>query len=127
MARKVIILARIIGLPLTLETLSVENIVPEPIRDVASTDEFMRKLPHFDAHFNKLNRDAASNGHVLRYVGLVDSTDPAKCCVKLITCVLGYSIGFLSFLSFSLYLSFPYPLFLPLYCLPLPFLPPPIF
>ncbi|KAG0213222.1 hypothetical protein BGX33_003061 [Mortierella sp. NVP41] len=70
-ARKVIILGRVAGLDLTQETVQVENIVPELLRN-ASPEEFMSKLPEFDAHFEKLNQEAIQNGQVLRYVGLVD-------------------------------------------------------
>ncbi|KAI1299509.1 hypothetical protein EDD11_006472 [Mortierella claussenii] len=70
-ARKVIILGRVAGLDLTQETVQVENIVPELLRN-ASPQDFMAKLPEFDAHFEKLNQDAVQNNQVLRYVGLVD-------------------------------------------------------
>ncbi|GJJ75922.1 hypothetical protein EMPS_08280 [Entomortierella parvispora] len=70
-ARKVIILGRVAGLDLTQETVNVENIVPEELRNLP-TSEFMEKLPEFDAHFEKLNQEAIQNGQVLRYVGLVD-------------------------------------------------------
>ncbi|KAF9994112.1 hypothetical protein BGZ79_001168, partial [Entomortierella chlamydospora] len=70
-ARKVIILGRVAGLDLTQETIQVENIVPELLRN-ASPQDFMSKLPEFDAHFEKLNQEAIQNGQVLRYVGLVD-------------------------------------------------------
>ncbi|KAG0367385.1 homoserine dehydrogenase-domain-containing protein [Gamsiella multidivaricata] len=70
-ARKVIILGRVAGLDLTQETVQVENIVPELLRN-ASPQDFMSKLPEFDAHFEKLNQEAVQNQQVLRYVGLVD-------------------------------------------------------
>jgi len=60
------------GLDLDLSTLNVENIVPESLRNVATADEFMSKLPEFDDHFAKLNEEAKSEGKVLRYVGVVD-------------------------------------------------------
>lgn len=46
--------------------------MPEALQSIASTDEFMSKLPEFDDHFAKLNSEALSEGQVLRYVGLVD-------------------------------------------------------
>ncbi|KAG0306126.1 hypothetical protein BGZ98_002942 [Dissophora globulifera] len=70
-ARKVIILGRIAGLDSTQETVKVENIVPELLRN-ASPQDFMSKLPEFDAHFEELNKEAVRSGQVLRYVGLVD-------------------------------------------------------
>ncbi|GAA5808682.1 hypothetical protein MFLAVUS_002076 [Mucor flavus] len=71
-ARKVTICGRLAGVELDLSTLPVENIVPEALQSIASTDEFMSKLPEFDDHFAKLNSEALSEGQVLRYVGLVD-------------------------------------------------------
>ncbi|KAJ2512077.1 Homoserine dehydrogenase, partial [Coemansia sp. RSA 1939] len=59
------------------------NIVPEPLRAVESADEFMARLPEFDAHFKALNDDALASGSVLRYVGSVDAVDPTRCCVRL--------------------------------------------
>ncbi|ORX66785.1 homoserine dehydrogenase [Linderina pennispora] len=71
-ARKVTILGRVAGLDIGTDTLPVENIVPEALRSVASADEFMQRLPEFDAHFAQLNQDAIKEGAVLRYVGKVD-------------------------------------------------------
>ncbi|KAF9929703.1 hypothetical protein BGZ65_005689 [Modicella reniformis] len=70
-ARKVIILGRLAGLDLTQETIQIENIVPESLRQ-ADASEFMKNLPNFDTHFEQLNKEALQNGQVLRYVGLVD-------------------------------------------------------
>ncbi|KAJ3415142.1 hypothetical protein HDV05_005422 [Chytridiales sp. JEL 0842] len=71
-ARKVVILGRVAGLKLDLNSLHVENIVPEALRSIASADEFMAQLPSFDGHFKKLNEDAQKRGEVLRLVGVVD-------------------------------------------------------
>ncbi|KAI9331255.1 homoserine dehydrogenase-domain-containing protein [Zopfochytrium polystomum] len=83
-ARKVVILGRVAGVPLSLDTLSIENVVPEPLRDIPTAEEFMRKLPDFDAHFEKLNADALAAGQVLRCVGVVDPKNPAGSAVKLV-------------------------------------------
>ncbi|KAG0167696.1 hypothetical protein DFQ28_005804 [Apophysomyces sp. BC1034] len=71
-ARKVTICGRLAGLDLDLSTLPVENIVPEPLQGVATAEEFMTRLPEFDAHFAKINEEAKKENQVLRYVGLVD-------------------------------------------------------
>ncbi|KAI9480066.1 Homoserine dehydrogenase [Coemansia sp. RSA 1821] len=71
-ARKVTILGRVAGQDLALDTLPVENIVPDALRSVSSADEFMSRLPEFDEHFKKLNDEALASGSVLRYVGMVD-------------------------------------------------------
>ena len=68
-----VILGRVAGIPLDLETLPVESVVPEPLRAVPTADEFLRRLPEFDAHFERLKAEAAQAGEVLRYVGVVDA------------------------------------------------------
>lgn len=71
MARKVVILGRLSGMNISLESLPVENIVPEALRTLATPDEFMAKLADYDDHFAKLNAEAAANNQVLRYVGVI--------------------------------------------------------
>ncbi|CEP13862.1 hypothetical protein [Parasitella parasitica] len=68
----VTICGRLAGLELDLSTLPVENIVPEALQSIKSTDEFMAKLPEYDDHFSKLNAEALKENQVLRYVGMVD-------------------------------------------------------
>ncbi|KAJ4962534.1 hypothetical protein NE237_022473 [Protea cynaroides] len=71
-ARKVIILARECGLQLELSDIQLESLVPEPLRGIASAEEFMQKLPQFDIDMSKKQQDAEAAGEVLRYVGVVD-------------------------------------------------------
>lgn len=71
-ARKVVILARECGLDLELENVPIQSLVPEPLRDVASADEFMARLPEFDVEMTARVADAAARGEKLRYVGVVD-------------------------------------------------------
>ncbi|CAN6555797.1 unnamed protein product [Malus baccata var. baccata] len=70
--RKVIILARESGLKLELSDIPVESLVPEPLKDSASAEEFMQKLPQFDQEMSKKGQIAEDAGGVLRYVGVVD-------------------------------------------------------
>ncbi|XLS83508.1 hypothetical protein HN51_033674 [Arachis hypogaea] len=74
-ARKVIILARESGLKLELSDIPVESLVPEPLRDCASAQEFMQQLPKFDQLLSKKQEEAENAGEVLRYVGVVDVTN----------------------------------------------------
>lgn len=46
--------------------------VPEPLRAVTSADEYMKRLPDFDADMTKKLEEAKASGEVLRYVGVVD-------------------------------------------------------
>ncbi|KAI9204535.1 homoserine dehydrogenase-domain-containing protein [Polychytrium aggregatum] len=70
-ARKVVILGRVAGQELSLESLEVENIVPPELRSISTSEEFMEKLPLFDDHFAALNQSARESGSVLRLVGTV--------------------------------------------------------
>jgi homoserine dehydrogenase len=62
--RKVVICGRLIGLDLDLESLPVENIVPEALRQVPSGDEFLAQLAASDDHFQALNQQAFAEGNV---------------------------------------------------------------
>ncbi|HEX2139737.1 MAG TPA: bifunctional aspartate kinase/homoserine dehydrogenase I [Woeseiaceae bacterium] len=66
-ARKLTILAREIGQEMRVEELPVENLVPEPLRDV-SLDEFHRRLPEYDDAMAARYRAAQKQGKVLRYI-----------------------------------------------------------
>ncbi|RIA85329.1 hypothetical protein C1645_715103 [Glomus cerebriforme] len=90
-ARKVVILSRLVGKDLSLDTLPVENIVPEPLRTLNSATEFMASLPQYDDHFETLNTTANKNRQVLRYVGVIDPIG-GKSEVKLVS--LPYSHPF---------------------------------
>ncbi|CAK9438593.1 uncharacterized protein LODBEIA_P28170 [Lodderomyces beijingensis] len=72
-ARKVTILARISGFEVESPTsFPVESLIPKELESVASADEFLQKLPEFDAQIQQLKDDAFNNGQVLRFVGKVD-------------------------------------------------------
>ena len=71
-ARKVTILARECGLNLELSDVPIQSLVPEPLREVKSVDEFMKELPKFDGDIATAQAEAAKTGEVLRFVGVVD-------------------------------------------------------
>ncbi|KAG9288363.1 hypothetical protein G9A89_021394 [Geosiphon pyriformis] len=91
-ARKVVILGRLAGLDLTVENLPVENIVPEDLRAVPSSEEFLKKLSEFDHHFEELNQTALNNKEVLRYVGVVDPVN-GKSSVSLVRLPFNHSFA----------------------------------
>lgn len=66
------ILAREAGMPVTLESVPVESLIPEPIKDTASVEEFMAKLPEYDSSMGVRMEEAAQRNECLRYVGVVD-------------------------------------------------------
>lgn len=57
------------GLNLELGDVAVQSLVPEPLQNVASADEFMQRLPDFDAELAQQVSEASDAGEVLRFVG----------------------------------------------------------
>jgi bifunctional aspartokinase / homoserine dehydrogenase 1 len=75
-ARKLIILGREMGLTLEMSDVQVAGLVPAAL-DGCSVEEFMRRLPEFDAAMAKTLAEAKAQGQVLRYVGRVDADGKA--------------------------------------------------
>ncbi|EGO03925.1 hypothetical protein SERLA73DRAFT_175619 [Serpula lacrymans var. lacrymans S7.3] len=76
-ARKLTILSRAIpslraSLPHGFKSVQTTSLVPSALEGIAGGDEFIRRLPEFDAHFAELREGAAKEGKVLRFVGVVD-------------------------------------------------------
>ncbi len=75
-ARKLIILAREMGLTLEMADVAVEGLVPQALRS-CSIEEFMRRLPEFDGAMASTLADARARQQILRYVGRIDSAGKA--------------------------------------------------
>ena len=71
-ARKLIILGREMGLTLEMSDVKVTGLVPKAL-EKASVDEFMERLPEFDAQMSTLLAEAKKKNQVLRYVGRIDA------------------------------------------------------
>lgn len=71
-ARKLIILGREIGLKLELADVAVESLVPSELAK-CSAEEFLARLPEFDARMQTRYAEAQAAGEVLRYVGRLDA------------------------------------------------------
>jgi aspartokinase/homoserine dehydrogenase 1 len=69
-ARKVVILAREMGVPLELDDVTVEGLVPDALAE-GSVDEFLARLPEHDEAMTDILRTAQAEGKVLRFVGRV--------------------------------------------------------
>jgi bifunctional aspartokinase / homoserine dehydrogenase 1 len=67
-ARKILVLIREAGFKLELADIKVENLVPAEFRNIVSADEFMKRLPELDDHFNKLLNQALAKKCRLRYI-----------------------------------------------------------
>ena len=72
-ARKLTILARLAGLPVESPTaFPVQSLIPKELESVASGDEFLEKLPAFDAQMEATKAEAEKEGKVVRFVGSID-------------------------------------------------------
>ena len=69
-ARKVVILAREIGMTVELGDVALEGLVPEELTQ-GPVSEFLAALPKYDAHMEERRRAAEAKGEVLRFVGRV--------------------------------------------------------
>ncbi|MGH7720537.1 MAG: aspartate kinase, partial [Gemmatimonadaceae bacterium] len=65
-ARKAIILGRLLGFTGELGEVGVESLVPEELRDLPR-DEFLRRVEELDVYWEERIREAAAKGAVLRY------------------------------------------------------------
>eukprot|EP00924_Labyrinthula_sp_SR-Ha-C_P008600 augustus_masked-scaffold_37-processed-gene-1.42-mRNA-1 protein AED:0.00 eAED:0.00 QI:0/-1/0/1/-1/1/1/0/359 len=73
-ARKAVILARILGSQVTLDDLTVESLYPDDMADL-SVDEFMQKLPKLDGVIKDKVEQARGRNKVLRYLAKVENVD----------------------------------------------------
>ncbi len=76
-ARKLVILAREMGLRLELGDVAIESLVPAALQ-AGSVDTFLRELPAHDAAMSGLLERARERGEVLRFVGRVDREGKAS-------------------------------------------------
>lgn len=79
-ARKVVILGRLIGIDISLENIYIENIVPDFLRNV-SKDEFINRISEMD----KIMENEKLINKTLRYIARIDNIKKI-CCVKLDKC-----------------------------------------
>ena len=70
-ARKALILARVLGYPMELDQVEVESLFPAEM-EALSLQEFMEALPSLDGDFHRQVEEAAEKGQVLRYVARVE-------------------------------------------------------
>jgi bifunctional aspartokinase / homoserine dehydrogenase 1 len=71
-ARKLIILGREMGLTLEMSDVKVTGLVPKAL-EKATAEEFMERLPEFDAQMSTMLAEAKKKNQVLRYVGRIDA------------------------------------------------------
>lgn len=82
-ARKLVILARAVGLGVELADVPVKSLVPSELQGPeVSADTFLTRLPEFDSEISAMFASAAAADVVLRYVGCID-VDTGACHVGL--------------------------------------------
>jgi len=68
-ARKLLILARHLGLHMEMKDIRVENLIPPSLRAGSFSDEFFKRFAKHDAAIQHRLEKARKHGSVLRYVG----------------------------------------------------------
>lgn len=71
-ARKVVVLAREMGMHTELKQVKVHNLVPKPLRQ-CSDKKFMQELPKYDDQIGKLAEQTAAKQQKLAYVGSINA------------------------------------------------------
>ena len=80
-ARKLIILAREIGLEIDLDDVHIESLVPENLRG-SSPEEFLDGLEEHDQAMSELVSEVQANRQVLRYVGAIEANGSVSACLR---------------------------------------------
>jgi len=70
-ARKVLILAREVGISMELPDIELISLIPEKFMTLSKA-EFINRLPELDADFEARRTQAVSEGKVLRFVGSIE-------------------------------------------------------
>ena len=72
-ARKLVILARIVGLKVDgPDAFPVQSLIPEELKGVESGEEFLARLGEFDGKMERAREEARAEGKVVRFVGSVN-------------------------------------------------------
>ena len=73
-ARKLVILARLVGLLVRggPSSFPVQSLIPSALENVSSGEQFLARLGEFDDEMDRVRSDAEREGKVVRYVGSID-------------------------------------------------------
>ena len=92
--RKLLILARELDLQNEFEEISIQNLIPEHLRE-GNVSEFLTKLKEFDPIYDKIKAEQKPN-HVLRYIGELSGdlqNDKGNLEVKLVSVPSDTALG----------------------------------
>ncbi|WP_264536094.1 bifunctional aspartate kinase/homoserine dehydrogenase I [Flavobacterium sp. N1736] len=92
--RKLLILARELDLQNEFEEISIQNLIPEHLRE-GNVSDFLTKLKEFDPIYEKIKADQKPN-HVLRYIGELSGdlqNDKGNLEVKLVSVPSDTALG----------------------------------
>jgi homoserine dehydrogenase len=71
-ARKLTILARLVGLQIQSSSFPVQSLIPKELDNLTTGDEFMKRLPEFDSEMEETKLAAVREGKVVRFVGSIN-------------------------------------------------------
>ncbi|MBL6990215.1 MAG: bifunctional aspartate kinase/homoserine dehydrogenase I [Bacteriovoracaceae bacterium] len=80
--RKIVILAREMGLDVKVEDIPTENLVPSELASIEDIDEFLEALKEYDVDMDTPIKKAQENNNVLRYVGCIKSDGTCDVSLK---------------------------------------------
>ncbi|OLS22548.1 MAG: Bifunctional aspartokinase/homoserine dehydrogenase 1 [Candidatus Heimdallarchaeota archaeon LC_2] len=80
-ARKLVILAREIGLKINVEDVKIQSLLPDSLFDDSSVEDFLNKLPEYDSNMAEKVSQASNENKVLRYVGVIRAS--GECFIEL--------------------------------------------
>jgi aspartokinase/homoserine dehydrogenase 1 len=72
-ARKLLVLAREVGMKMEITDISIQNLVPESAANAVSVDEFFVRLKEYDDEFEKRRCRLESEGKVLRFIAKLEN------------------------------------------------------
>jgi len=82
-ARKILILAREIGLPLEIDDVEIEPLISKACEQAGSIDEFFIKLKEINEKFSQLRDEAKKQEKVFRYIASLEN-GKAKVLLKIV-------------------------------------------
>jgi len=80
-ARKVVILAREMGVDVGLDDMEIDGLIPAGLED-GSVDDFLDRLAGHDAEMLDVVEEARSSGKVLRFVGVIDAKEGCQVALR---------------------------------------------